>query len=213
MLNYLALLGWSIAEDRDIFSADELVAAFDLSKVSANPARFDGRKCEAINATHLRQLAPADFAARLTTFLARAGLVGEAPTPVQRALITAAAPLVQKRVRTLGEGAGMLRFLFVRGAAFAVDPGAAAKHLGDAGRPVIEASATVLEPLPEWTAAAIEQALHAELVERLALKPRNAFGPLRVAVTGRAVSPPLFESLELLGREEALARIAAARRL
>ena len=212
MLNYLALLGWSIADDRDIFSAQELTAAFDVAKVSVNPARFDPKKCEAINATHIRLLTPEDFATRLRGFLARAGLISEQPTAAQHDLITAAAPLVQERVRTLGEGADMLRFLFVTGSDFAMDEAAVAKQLNEAGQSVLRASLAVLEPLADWTTGAIEQALHAELVDSLGLKPRNAYGPLRVAVTGRAVSPPLFESLELLGRDVALARLRAAQR-
>lgn len=211
LINYLALLGWSIADDRDIFLPDELVAAFDGSKISANPARFDPKKCLAINATHVRLLAPADFAQRLQAFLARAGLIGEQPSAAQRELILAAAPLVQERVQTLGEGADMLRFLFVSDRDFVRDEAAVAKQLGEQGQVVLAASIPVLENLADWSTTAIEQALRAELLERLELKARNAFGPLRVAVTGRQVSPPLFESMDLLGRGTCLARLRDAR--
>ena len=210
MINYLALLGWSIAEDRDIFSPDELVAAFDGTKISTNPARFDPKKCLAINATHVRLLAPEDFVGRLQRFLARAGLVAEVPTEAEQALIAGAAPLVQERVQTLGEGADMLRFLFVPQQDFVRDETAVAKQLTEQGQAVLAASIPVLEQLPDWTTAAIEEALRAELLERLELKPRVAFGPLRVAVTGRQVSPPLFESMELLGRDTTLARMRSA---
>ncbi|HEY0167000.1 MAG TPA: glutamate--tRNA ligase [Jatrophihabitans sp.] len=210
LINYLALLGWSIAEDRDIFSPDELVAAFDGSKVSTNPARFDPKKCLAINATHVRLLTPEDFARRLQAFLTRAGLIGERPSQAQLDLITGAAPLVQERVQTLGEGADMLRFLFVTDQDFTRDEAAAAKQLGEQGQAVLAASIPALEQLPDWTTAAIEEALRVELLERLELKPRSAFGPLRVAVTGRQVSPPLFESMELLGRDTTLARMRSA---
>ncbi|MEO7263085.1 MAG: glutamate--tRNA ligase [Jatrophihabitantaceae bacterium] len=210
LINYLALLGWSIAEDRDIFSPDELVAAFDGGKISTNPARFDPKKCLAINATHVRLLTPDDFARRLQAFLARAGLIGEQPSQAQSTLIAGAAPLVQERVQTLGEGADMLRFLFVADSDFVRDEAAVAKQLGEQGQSVLAASIPALQQLPEWSAAAIEEALRAELLERLELKPRSAFGPLRVAVTGRQVSPPLFESMELLGRDSTLARLRSA---
>jgi glutamyl-tRNA synthetase len=210
LINYLALLGWSIAEDRDIFSPDELVAAFDGSRISTNPARFDPKKCLAINATHVRLLSPQDFARRLRGYLARAGLIGEQPGQAELDLIASAAPLVQERVQTLGEGADMLRFLFVADADFVRDEPAVAKQLGEQGQAVLAASIPALEGLGEWTTEAIEQALRVELLERLELKPRSAFGPLRVAVTGRQVSPPLFESLQLLGRKTTLARMRGA---
>jgi glutamyl-tRNA synthetase len=210
LINYLALLGWSIAEDRDIFSPDELVAAFDGTRVSTNPARFDPKKCLAINATHVRLLAPDDFARRLQGFLARAGLIGEQPTEAELALVAGAAPLVQERVQTLGEGADMLRFLFVPDRDFRRDEAAVAKQLGEQGQSVLAASIPALETLADWNTAAIEEVLRAELLERLELKPRSAFGPLRVAITGRQVSPPLFESMELLGRDATLARMRSA---
>ena len=214
LINYLALLGWSIADDHDIFSPDELVTAFDGSKISVNPARFDPKKCLAINATHVRLLTPEDFAQRLQGFLVRAGLIGEQPdgrlNAAQHDLIRGAAPLVQERVQTLGEGADMLRFLFVSEQDFVRDETAVAKQLGEQGQSVLAASIPALEQLTDWTTPAIEQALRVELLERLELKPRHAFGPLRVAITGRQVSPPLFESMELLGRDISLARLRGA---
>jgi glutamyl-tRNA synthetase len=212
MLNYLALLGWSIADDRDIFTPEELIAAFDGTGISVNPARFDPKKCEVINATHLRMLDLADFAQRLRWFLAKAGLVREQPTEDQQRSITAGAALIQERVQTLTEGAEMLRFLFVSGTGFIVDEDAASKQLGEAGQAVLAASIPALEALGEWTTEAIEGALRDALLDKLELKPRKAFGPLRVAVTGRQVSPPLFESMELLGREVSLTRLRLAQR-
>jgi glutamyl-tRNA synthetase len=206
LLNYLALLGWSIADDHDIFTLDEMVAAFDIAAVNANPARFDPKKCEAINATHIRLLAADDFADRLTAQVVALGLD---PDPV---VIEQAAPLVQERVQTLVQGAEMLRFLLVPEPAFTIEEDAAAKQLGEAGQSVIAAALPALEGLEEWTAGAIEEALKAALVDGLELKPRNAFGPVRAAVTGRTVSPPLFESMEILGRDRSLHRLGAARR-
>jgi glutamyl-tRNA synthetase len=130
--------------------------------------------------------------------------------PADTAVLERAAPLVQQRIQTLRQGAEMLRFLLVRDDEFGVDEAAAGKHLGDTGRPVLEAAITALEPLREWRAEAIEDALKTSLLDGLGLKPRNAFAPIRVAVSGSAVSPPLFESLEILGRERSLQRMRAA---
>jgi glutamyl-tRNA synthetase len=204
LLNYLALLGWSIAEDRDVFSMDEMTAAFDVADVNANPARFDPKKCEVINATHIRMLDAGDFAARLGAQVESAGVTADA------SVIAAAAPLVQERVQTLGQGVDMVRFLLVPDDEFTVDEAAAAKQLGESGRPVLAAAIDALNGLADWSTAAIEEALKTTLVEGMGLKPRNAFGPVRVAVTGSTVSPPLFESMEILGRERSLSRLRQA---
>jgi glutamyl-tRNA synthetase len=205
LVNYLALLGWSIADDRDVFSPQELVAAFDISAVKANPARFDAKKCLAINATHIRLLGADDFAERLIGYAARAGFADD-----RAAIVRAAAPLVQERVQTLVEGVELIRFLLVDEPGFAVDEAAAAKILNADGRGVVAAAAQALDGVDDWQASSLEQALKAALVDGLGLKPRLAFGPVRVAVTGRTVSPPLFESMELLGRERSLARLGRA---
>ena len=210
LVNYLALLGWSIAEDRDIFSTAELVEAFDVTRVSANPARFDLKKAEAINATHLRALPVEEFTARVVPYLAGAGLVAEPPTAEQESVLRAIAPLAQERMVVLSEAVGLLGFLFVD--EVTIDPQAAEKQLaGDSAVEVLDAATAALRELPEWSTPAIEQALKDALVEGLGRKPRQAFGPVRVAVSGRTVSPPLYESMELLGRERTLARLAAAR--
>ena len=211
LLNYLALLGWSIADDRDVFTMDEMIKAFDIRKVNSNAARFDPKKCEAINAAHMRMLPAAEFGSRMIPFLAAAGLLPAEPSDEQLAVLRAAVPLVQERMNTLSESVDMLGFLFVDEDAFTVDPDAAAKVLtGDAGA-VLEASAKALADV-EWTTEAIEAALRASLIDGLGLKPKNAFGPVRVAISGRRISPPLFESLELLGREKSLHRLERARR-
>ncbi len=210
LLNYLALLGWAIAEDRDIFSMEEMVAAFTIDRVNPNPARFDLKKCEAINATHLRALPLEDLADRLTRHLQDAGVLGAEVTDEQRALLLQATPLVQERMTTLGEAVDMLGFLFLDEEQFVRDPTDAEKLLDDTGRGVVKAAHEALAALSTWTTAAIDEALRAALVEELGLKPRNAFGPVRVAVTGRRVSPPLFESLELLGRDRSLNRLRSA---
>ncbi|WP_299051872.1 glutamate--tRNA ligase [uncultured Nocardioides sp.] len=211
LINYLALLGWGIAEDRDVFTLEEMVEAFDIRRVNPNPARFDRKKLAAINAAHMRRLSVEEVTHRALPFLQRAGVVGDPMTPGDAQLLEQAMPLVAERINTLGEAPEMLGFLFVDEADFALDPTDAEKLLDDDGRRVVDAAYTALEPLGEWSTSAIQDALQASLVDGLGLKPRLAFGPVRVAVTGKRVSPPLFESLELLGRERGLARLAAAR--
>ncbi|HEY2273213.1 MAG TPA: glutamate--tRNA ligase [Jatrophihabitantaceae bacterium] len=205
LLNYLALLGWSIADDHDVFSISEMVEKFDVADVNANPARFDPKKLEAINATHIRMLEPADFRARLETYVLAAGLSADST------VLDAAAPLVQERCQTMGQAVDLVRFLLVPETEFEVDEAAATKQLGEAGQQVLTAAVSALEGVADWTHDDLEAALSSALVEGLGLKPRNAYGPLRVAVTGRTVSPPLFESMEILGRERSLSRLAAAR--
>jgi glutamyl-tRNA synthetase len=209
LFNYLALLGWSIAEDRDVFTVQEMVEAFDVTRVSANPARFDLKKAEAINAVHLRALPVEEFITRVVPFLAAAGLVSDPPTAEQRAVLEAIAPLAQERMVVLSDAVGLLGFLFTEDVE--IDPAAAEKQLGAGAAEVLDAATAALQALPEWTTEALETALKEALVEGLGRKPRQAFGPVRVAISGRTVSPPLYESMELLGRERTLARLAAAR--
>ena len=210
LLNYLALLGWSIADDRDIFSMAEMAAAFDVAKVSPNPARFDLRKAEAINAVHLRALEPMEFQRRVRPYLVSAGLLSDPATEAQLRLLSGAAPLVQERMNVLSEAAGLLRFLFTAEQDFTVEPDSAAKVFDDSAVPILHAAAQALGALPNWAAAEIEVALKTALVEELGIKPRKAFASIRVAVCGRTVSPPLYQSLELLGRERSLLRLNAA---
>jgi glutamyl-tRNA synthetase len=193
-----------------VFTAQEMVEAFDLADVQANPARFDLKKAEAINAEHVRRLAPEDLRDRLLPHLRAAGLVGEHPTTAQLDLVSAAVPLVQTRMTLLGEAPGMLGFLLRADADHVVEDDARASLRPEAAQ-VLDASLAALPALTEWTAAALEEALRAALVDGLGVKPKFAFAPLRVAVTGRRVSPPLFESMELLGRSSSIARLSALR--
>ncbi|GAA4619555.1 glutamate--tRNA ligase [Saccharopolyspora hordei] len=209
LLNYLALLGWSISDDRDVFTLDEMVEAFDISRVSSNPARFDQKKADAINSAHLRALAPDDFVERVVPYLVKGGVLPAEPTEQQLEVVRAAAPLVQERLIVLSDAVGMMGFLFA-GDEFAPEPASAEKALGEDAEPVLRAAIDALSALSEWTASAIEQALKDSVVEGLGIKPRKAFAPVRVAVTGRTVSPPLYESMELLGRDVSLARLRKA---
>lgn len=207
LLNYLALLGWGFSEDRDVFSLDEMVGAFDISTVNSNPARFDQKKADAINAEHIRLLEPADFAARLRAYLETHGH----PIGVSDAAFAEAAELVQTRIVVLSDAWGLLKFLLAPADEFTVDPASAAKHLGADAAPVLDATVSAVEGAPEWTAEALESALKVALIDEMELKPRKAFAPVRVAVTGSHISPPLYESMVLLGRELTLARLRSAR--
>ena len=200
LINYLALLGWSLSADRDVFTIDEMVAAFDVADVNPNPARFDLKKAESINGDHIRMLGALDFADRMLPYL------GElVTTDADRELLRRAAPLVQERMQLLGEAPGLLAFLFTPDDALEFDADALP---GAEGQPVLESSTAALEGLDDWNHAAIEAALRVALIDGLGLKPRLAFGPLRTAISGRRISPPLFESMELLGKASTLARIA-----
>jgi glutamyl-tRNA synthetase len=207
LLNYLALLGWAIADDRDIFTMAEMVPAFDIRRVNASPARFDAKKCEAINAAHIRLLPVDELSERLVPFLVIAGLINDPPLQDERSLLIAATPLVQERINTLSEAVELLRFLFVDDEELTIEPDAG---LTADSAPVLEASIRALTEVEPYDVASIEEALRGALVTELGLKPRLAFGPVRAAITGRRISPPLFESLELLGRGSALARLSAA---
>jgi glutamyl-tRNA synthetase len=205
LLNYLALLGWAIGPDRDVFSVEEMVDAFDIKDVNPNPARFDLKKAEAINADHMRLLPVEELTHRVVPFLQAEGVLTDPVDDADAQLLELAMPLVAERMNKLTEAAPMLGFLFVDDASFTrVD------ELDESGRDVVRAALEALTALETWSTADIEAALRGKLVEELGLKPRLAFGPVRIAVTGRKVSPPLFESLELLGRDRSLARLSAA---
>jgi glutamyl-tRNA synthetase len=214
LLNYLALLGWSIGPDRDIFTVKEMIAAFDVADVNPNPARFDVQKAEAINAEHMRMLPVGDFVARLVPYLYGAGLLSSADvqnlTPHEEATLAEAAPLVQTRMTLLGEAPAMLGFLFLADDAVVAEPDAVAKLPDNAGE-ILDAAITVLEGLEDFGPESQQEALKAVLVEQMGIKPRLAFGPLRVGITGRQVSPPLFESMEILGKDSSLARLRRLR--
>jgi glutamyl-tRNA synthetase len=188
-----------------VFTIEEMVDAFDIVDVNPNPARFDLKKAEAINADHMRMLTLDDLTDRVLPFLKAAGVVGDPVRDADAQLLEQAMPLVAERMNKLTEAPPMLGFLFADEESFT-----RTDDIDEAGRDVVRAAHDALSALDEWGTAAIEAALRKALVEDLGLKPRNAFGPVRVAVTGSRVSPPLFESLELLGRDRSLGRLRAA---
>ncbi len=212
LVNYLALLGWSPGDDREFFDLDEMARLFDISRVNASPARFDLKKCTAINGDWIRSLSVAELSERLHPFLLAAGVVNDPPTDHQRRTLEQVVPLICERLEVLSQAPPMIRFLLVDEADFSVEDSERAALDEPDAQEVLRVSQSVLESLPTWQAAEIQDALRAALVEGLGRKPKHAFGPVRVAITGRRVSPPLFESMEILGRERSIARIHAALR-
>ncbi len=207
MLNYLSLLGWSLSADRDIFSVDELVANFDVEDVLGNPARFDQKKLEAINADHIRLLEPEVFAQRLRDYLTE---YTDFPADYDEQKFAFVADLVQTRIKMLGDAYGLMSFLVTPDSELELDEKSAKKNLKEDAVQPLEVSIARLEELEEWKTDAIESVLSKALIEELELKPRKAYGALRVAISGQQVSPPLFESMELLGKESTLNRLRAA---
>ncbi|MEC5178796.1 glutamate--tRNA ligase [Arthrobacter sp. CG_A4] len=210
LLNYLSLLGWSLSADEDIFTVDQMIENFDVNDVLANPARFDIKKAEAINGTHIRMLDAEDFRTRLVPYLRTAGFVGGTLTKREDEILAEAAPLIQERISLLGEAPEMLAFLFKNDDAIDVAADAR-KGLPENLTEILDAALAALEPLADWTAENIQAALKEALVEGLGVKPRLAFGPVRTAISGRRISPPLFESMVILGKDSSLARLRGFR--
>jgi glutamyl-tRNA synthetase len=195
LMNYLALLGWSLDEKTTIMSRDELVAGFTLERIGASPATFDYAKLAWMNGVFLREMPPDAYADALVSYLSGAGFEGDEET------IRAAAPLCQEKIATLGEFEAFTGFLF--------HPVQPPRELLEGGGGIMADARGRLAGLEPFSAGPIEERLRA-LCDDLGLKPRQAFQPIRVAVTGSKVSPGLFESMELLGKDETLARLDAA---
>ncbi|HEX3327613.1 MAG TPA: glutamate--tRNA ligase [Actinomycetota bacterium] len=202
MVNYLALLGWSFDDHTNVFSIDELVEKFSLERVGRNPAAFDVVKLEWLNGIYIKQLPPSDLAERLVPFCVRAGI--DADSAAGRKILTEVAPLISERLKRLDEAPSMIRFLFGQ---VTLDEKALRVVQGQAE--YLGAVADRLAELPEWSTTAIESALR-ELASQRGLKPKQAFQPIRAAVTGTLVSPPLFESLAILSKDTAVGRLRAA---
>jgi len=208
LLNYLALLGWSLTHDRDVFTMKEMIAAFDVTDVNPNPARFDQKKADALNGDHIRMITVEDFTERMIPYLQAGNVLSNDVTDAQRAILAEAAPLVQTRMNVLSEAPDLLEFLFTPTSQLNYAEDALATLPENAGE-VIATAVGVLELIPEaeFHHDAIQVALNEALIEGLGLKPRVAYGPLRVAVSGRRISPPLFESMEILGKHDSVARL------
>ena len=195
LVNFLARLGWAYDDQKEVFAREELLRLFDLETVTPSPAVFDFQKLSWLNGVHLRELSPKEYADRAVEYVRDAGLDWD------EELVRRAAPLVQEKIEKLDQFPGYTRFFFEE-----VSP---AVPLDGAG-PVLEQAEEILAGVEPFEAEPIERELRS-LAERLELKPREAFQPIRIAVTGSKVSPGLFESLELLGRDETLRRLATVR--
>lgn len=208
LLNYLALLGWGLSADQDIFTMDELAAAFDVHDVNPNPARFDQKKADAINAAHIRLLTKDDFKERLLPYLRSAGVIGSTLSMAESAILDSAAPLIQERLTVLSEAPELISFLFKTADQIDIEEDALA-GMPDNLAEVLTVSIDALEKIADadFKTEAIQNALNQALIEGLGLKPRFAFGPLRTAISGRRISPPLFESMEILGKSETITRL------
>lgn len=206
LLNYLSLLGWALSAEQDVFTVDELVQHFDVHDVVGNPARFDVKKAESINGDHIRRLEGSDFRNRLVPYLQGEQVLGRQLSDREEQVLTEAAPLVQERMQLLGEAPKLLAFLFKADEDILVADDAR-KQLKESASQVLAAAIEALEPVDSWQAANIEAALRAAIVDGLGIKPRLAFGPVRIAVSGERISPPLFESMQILGKESSLRRL------
>jgi glutamyl-tRNA synthetase len=195
LINFLALLGWSYDDRTTVMSREELIERFSLDRVGASPATFDYKKLDWLNGVYLRALEPDEYADLLVTYLRGQGFDWD------EGLVRRAGPLVQEKISRLGEFPAFAGFLFHE-----LEPDGAQL---DGAADVLGPARDALAELEPWSAETIEGALRG-LAESLGLPPRKAFQPIRVAVTGSKVSPGLFESLELLGRERSLARLDAA---
>jgi glutamyl-tRNA synthetase len=204
--NYLALLGWSPGDDRENITMKELTELFTVEKVHSSPARFDMKKLEAINGDKIRALSLEDFATWTIPFLTKAKVIEG--TDAEIALVKKALPIIQERIVKLDEAPQLLKFLFIKD--FAVDVDAVSKITDASAKDILKRSLADLEKVSTWNHESIEAVLRASLIEELGLKPRIAFTALRIATTGSTISPPLFESMELLGKDACLARISQA---
>ncbi len=204
--NYLALLGWSPGDDKENISMQELVDLFTVERVNSSPARFDMKKLEAINGDKIRALTLDKFLELSLPFLLKSQVISG--TQEEIALVRSALPIIQERIIKLSEIPPMLNFLFVK--VFAIAQEESVKILDDASQKILVTALASIEGLSIWKTQKIEESLRAALIDGMGLKPRVAFSAIRIAITGSHISPPLFESLELLGKERSLERIRAA---
>jgi glutamyl-tRNA synthetase len=204
--NYLALLGWSPGDDKEDISMQELIDLFEVHDVHSSPARFDMKKLEAINGDKIRALSAEEFLSRALPFLKEAEVI--TGTNEEISLVKQALPIIQERIVKLGEIPAILKFLFVDD--LVIDSESKEKIKDDLSKDVLKRALEVLELLGIWSHDSIESALRAALIEDMGLKPRIAFGAVRIAATGSHISPPLFESMELLGKDASISRIKAA---
>ena len=208
LLNYLTLLGWSLDAETTVFSARDLVANFDLGRISKNPAIFDPEKLEWMNGTYIRALSPSELIDRIVPVLAEAGLITPEEAGTRREWLLGLAPLISERLKRLDEVVPWVRFLFEEPV---IDEAAREKVLAKEGTSAaLQAAEEALRGVGEFSAESVEETLRA-VPDAVGLKPKQVFQAVRVAISGSTVSPPLFESIALLGKERTLSRIEAAK--
>lgn len=206
LCNYLALLGWSPGDDRENVTMPEIIKLFTIERVNASPARFDMKKLDAINGDKIRALTIDELLSRTLPFLIESHLI--TGTESEIAIVKSALPMIQERIITLSEVGPLIKFLFSN--EIAIEPESAAKIADASAKQVLAKSLEVLQPLTKWDHDGIEEVLRRALIDEMGLKPRIAFGAVRIAITGSHISPPLFESMALLGSDRSLRRIKAA---
>ncbi len=203
--NYLALLGWSPGDDKENITMAELVELFTVERVNSSPARFDMKKLEAINGDKIRALTLDQFLDRALPFLINSKIISGQPNEI--AVVKSALPIIQERIVKLAEIPAMLSFLFAKD--FKVSPEELNKISDEASQNILKVALSKVGSLTSWDHTSIEAVLRLALIDEMGLKPRVAFSALRIAVTGSHISPPLFESLQLLGKERSIERIKA----
>lgn len=205
MINYLALLGWSLDDSTTLIDRETLIKSFTLERVSPKPVMWDNEKLVWMNSQYIMALSDEELAKRVSPFLVREGLIDEGDE-TSREVLMRAAPLIRERIKTLNEALPLLEFLFR-------EVGVAEDSLdmlrGEENQAILRETGKMLLEVRDFKAGEIEVALRS-MADDLRLKPRKAFQPIRVGITGSKVSPPLFESMEILGRERCLQRIARA---
>ena len=203
--NYLALLGWSPGDDKENITMAELVELFTVERVNSSPARFDMKKLEAINGDKIRALTLDQFLDRALPFLINSKVISGQPNEIE--VVKSALPIIQERIVKLAEIPAMLSFLFAKD--FKVSPEELNKISDEASQNILKVALSKVGSLTSWDHTSIEAVLRLALIDEMGLKPRVAFSALRIAVTGSHISPPLFESLQLLGKERSIERIKA----
>ncbi len=204
--NYLALLGWSPGDDRESVTMKEIIELFTIERVNASPARFDMKKLEAINGDKIRALTVDELLSRTLPFLIKSNLIRGTESEI--AIVKSALPIIQERIITLSEVGPLIKFLFSD--EITIEPESAAKIADASAKQVLAKSLEVLQSLTKWDHDGIEEVLRRALIDEMGLKPRIAFGAVRIAITGSHISPPLFESMALLGSDRCLLRIKSA---
>jgi glutamyl-tRNA synthetase len=207
LVNFLALLGWGTADDT-LMNREELIARFEITDVHPSPAMFDTKKLDWMNGEYIRLLDDDALTRLVTQFYIKAGLVGEEPSAGEQELIDAATPLIKTRIRRLDEAAGLVRGLFSRPE---IDPEAAKKVFSGEHVPgLFDRTIEALQGVEPWDKESVEATLRA-VAEQMGLKPRTAFAPFYVAISGSTVSAPVFDLMTLIGRAECLERLRSAR--